>query len=360
MKSAEWESPGNVSALSFVDKPPELEQALLRVYLGPLPLFAYAAVALFRPAPEAYPIVLACLFYVVFSVATHAAVISTPAPSRLRLIVTTITDQASVLILLAVGGELALPMVWALFWFVVGAGCRHGKRMLTVSCTVALVGLAALIRWEPWWHENLQASIGITLAVAATSCYLAVLVHRLETVAGTDPLTGLDNRKRLEGSIAEAVSTRNRPEERIAILLIDLDGFKQVNDKYGHGVGDTLLRQFARGLKARTRRGDTPCRLGGDEFVVLARHVRSQEDVQAIADGIHSILGEIRTIDGHPVSVSASIGACLVPTGIGEQGADIPAFIRHADRAMYLAKTWGKNQTVFTNWEPLPDSLAHA
>ena len=330
-----------------VERLPEYEQALLRIYLGPLPLLAYAVVALTQPTPEAYRTLLACLFYVAFSVGTYLAVNTLSVPSRTRLVTTTVMDQASVVMILAAGGRIALPMLWAFFWFLVGAGCRYGKRMLALSCTVALAGIVALMRWAPWWQENFSAGLGIAFGVTATSIYLSVLVNRLEKRAATDPLTGLSNRKSLEKTIARVLCGQDGEAERTALLLIDLDGFKQVNDAYGHGVGDLLLQRFAQALQARMRRGDTLSRLGGDEFVILARDLYSKTDAQAIADDVQSVLNAIQTVDGHPVSVSASIGIYLFSTDTRSEPLDIPAILRRADSAMYRAKTSGKNRTVF-------------
>jgi diguanylate cyclase (GGDEF)-like protein len=256
-------------------------------------------------------------------------------------------DQASVVMILAAGDRIALPMLWAFFWFLVGAGCRHGKRMLALSCTVALAGIVMLMRWAPWWQENFSAALGIAFGVTATSIYLSVLVNRLEKRAATDPLTGLSNRKSLEKAVARVLSAQDGEAYRTALLLIDLDGFKQVNDAYGHGVGDLLLQRFAHALQARMRRGDTLSRLGGDEFVILARDLDTKTDAQAIADEVQSVLNAIQTVDGHPVSVSASIGVYLFSADTRDAPLDIPAIMRRADSAMYRAKTSGKNRTVF-------------
>ncbi|VVD60536.1 membrane protein [Pandoraea eparura] len=334
---------------SISERPPEREQALLRIFLSPLALLAYLFVTLFEHTQEAYALLWACVFYLVFSLVTYASINVMPAPSRIRLVTSTVIDQASVVMALAVGGRVALPMLWAFFWFLVGAGCRYGKRMLALSCAVALVGLAGLMRWEPWWQTNPLAGLGIVLGVAATSIYLAVLVHRLEKRAATDPLTGLSNRLCLEQSIAQALRTPDGEAGQAALLLVDLDGFKEVNDAYGHGVGDKLLQHFAHALRARMRRGDTLSRLGGDEFVILARQVHGSSDARTIAEGVHSILKGIHTIDEHPISVSASIGVCLLSVGAEDEPLDIPSIMRRTDSAMYRAKALGKDQTVFAH-----------
>jgi diguanylate cyclase (GGDEF)-like protein len=112
-----------------------------------------------------------------------------------------------------------------------------------------------------------------------------------------------------------------------------------------------LLQRFAHALQARMRRGDTLSRLGGDEFVILARDLHDPTGAQAIADDVQSVLRAIQTVDGHPVSVSASIGVYLFSTGGRGEPLDIPAIIRRAESAMYRAKTLGRNRVVFHGTE---------
>ncbi|MFS8981334.1 GGDEF domain-containing protein [Cupriavidus necator] len=329
---------------------PEREQAVLRVSLAPIVLLAYLAVALLQSTPAAYATSSVLALYLAYGVATYVAVRRKPSPSRIRLGITTVIDQACVILALAVGGRVSLPLLWVMFWFLVGASCRYGIRMLFLSCAVTLGGLAGLLYWSPWWQANPEAGMGLVLSVVATSVYLAMLVHRLERQAATDPLTGLNNRLRLEEVIAQSQAGTPRHEAgQSALLLIDLDGFKEVNDTYGHAVGDALLQRFAKALQARMRRGDTLARLGGDEFLVLARHIHAKADARAIADSIHTILSGFHAIDEYPVTVSASIGVRMLVSGPLEGPLDISVLLRQADSAMYRAKARGKGQTVFAD-----------
>ncbi|EEA00191.1 diguanylate cyclase [Burkholderia sp. H160] len=337
-------------------KSPEKEQAILRIACGSLVLLAYLTFALVSRSEDAYMVLAAIAFYVTFGIVTYVAVQIGPARSHLRLTLATVVDQATVATALAVGGETALPLLWVVFWFLVGAGCRYGRRMLALSCAVALAGFASLMHWQAWWQANIAAGLGLTFSVAAISLYLAVLVYRLEKQAATDPLTGLSNRVRLEQAIGRTLITRGTEVHQTALLLIDLDGFKEVNDSHGHAVGDELLQCFATALVGGMRRGDTLARLGGDEFVVLAHHVYGQEGALRIADSIHAILGDVRTAGGHPTSVSGSIGVCMLAEGTGSSTLDARTILRAADNAMYRAKTRGKGQTAFaeaTDMQPM-------
>ena len=148
-------------------KNPEKEQAILRVACGSLAFLAYLIFTLVSPAKDAYIVLAAIALYATFGIVTYVAVTAGPARSHLRLILHTIFDQATVTMGLAVGGRAALPFLWLVFWFLIGAGCRYGRRMPALSCAVALAGFIGLMHWQPWWRTNITAGLGLTLSVAA-------------------------------------------------------------------------------------------------------------------------------------------------------------------------------------------------
>ena len=161
------------------------------------------------------------------------------------------------------------------------------------------------------------------------------LQERLERLAHYDPLTTLPNRAlffdRLEGAVARA----HREERRFALLFIDLDGFKAVNDGFGHDAGDWLLFELARRLKTAVRDSDAVGRMGGDEFTVLLENISRPEDASAVAEKVRFALTEPAVIPaGATVKVGASIGIAVFP----EDGADGEAILKAADSAMYAKK----------------------
>ncbi|MDR3098742.1 MAG: GGDEF domain-containing protein [Paraburkholderia sp.] len=325
----------------------------MRVSLGGVVFLAYLAAASIYHTKAVYETTALVALYVVFGGITYVAATLAPQRSPLRLTLTTISDQALLSALLAVGGQASLPLLWVVFWFLVGAGCRYGQRMLGLSCAVALTGLAGLMAWQPWWHANIMAGLGVALSLAATSIYLAVLVRRLEKQAATDPLTGLSNRVRLEQAIGRTLAIRGPEASQAALLLIDLDGFKEVNDAYGHAVGDELLRSFAAALASNTRRGDTLARLGGDEFVLLAHQIHDKAGALTLATRIHAILNALCTVAGHPVAVSGSIGVCMLTQERDAPELTARTLMRAADSAMYRAKSLGNGKTVFAGTEEM-------
>lgn len=153
-----------------------------------------------------------------------------------------------------------------------------------------------------------------------------------------DSLTGLPNRSLLRDRMRQAMASAKRTGRMLAVLFLDLDGFKQINDQYGHSAGDELIRETSSRLVSSVRAGDTVSRLGGDEFVILLDIASIDEMGQCL----ERIMAEVRNpvpMDGHAVSVSVSIGVTLFP----QNDADADALLRHADMAMYQAKQAGRN-----------------
>jgi diguanylate cyclase (GGDEF)-like protein/PAS domain S-box-containing protein len=154
---------------------------------------------------------------------------------------------------------------------------------------------------------------------------------RLRAMALSDGLTGLANRRGFMEALEKAVSRHARGGPELALLFLDLDGFKEINDEYGHHVGDMALHTFARRLESCVRKGDTVARLGGDEFTVLAEGVVSLEQARAIADKIIDAMKP--PLEGQQFRLRASIGISLY-----KAPADASRFLREADHAMYHAK----------------------
>jgi diguanylate cyclase len=178
--------------------------------------------------------------------------------------------------------------------------------------------------------------------------------RRIQELAHTDPLTGLANRlllrDRLAGALAEAASAATA----VAVLCLDLDRFKSINDIMGHHAGDLLLIEVAARLRALTRAGDTIARLGGDEFVVVQPFDGDNQRVHALAQRLVRLLAEPYVIEGKEAEISASIGVAIYPT----DAADGETLLRHADLALYRAKQEGRS--VYRFFEPAMDTRLRA
>lgn len=167
----------------------------------------------------------------------------------------------------------------------------------------------------------------------------------LEFIAHFDPLTGLPNRVLLTDRLNQAIVHSERHHNLIAVIFIDLDGFKEINDKYGHSTGDSLLEVLAMRFKNTVRKEDTVSRIGGDEFVAVFSDFDSQENLHQVLERLLADANRAFDYKGVEMSVSASIGVVLYD-GQGE-GVSADLLMRQADQAMYQAKVAGKNQIAY-------------
>jgi len=191
------------------------------------------------------------------------------------------------------------------------------------------------------------------------------LAARVAHLAEHDSLTGLPNRLLFDDRLDQAIAMAHRKSGLLAILFLDLDGFKHVNDSLGHSAGDKLLQSVAKRLLHAVRSPDTVSRQGGDEFIVLLQDVKHPEDVAVAARRILKDLNEVHSIEGHELHISASIGMSIFP----DDGRDTETLIKNADTAMYQAKGQGRHSFKFfkqemnvraVNRQSLEEDLRHA
>lgn len=171
--------------------------------------------------------------------------------------------------------------------------------------------------------------------------------ERIKYLATHDGLTGLPNRAMFSQLLGFSIKTAERYQRHCALLFIDLDRFKIVNDSLGHAVGDALLVEVAARIRAGVRGSDVVARLGGDEFVVVVNEVTESRQVAKIARGLLTAIGKPMLLSGVECRVTASIGIAMYP----EDGADDQTLTKNADVAMYLAKSEGKNDVRYFSKE---------
>ena len=165
--------------------------------------------------------------------------------------------------------------------------------------------------------------------------------HQLQFLATHDVLTELVNRRELVSTVTTLLGNEPRTGRNVALLFIDLDGLKQVNDTFGHGVGDEVIVEVARRIRGEVRESDTVARFGGDEFVVVLPRIHTVEDAERLAEKIQNALASPVIVDGVGVHVSLSIGIA-----VATPGEDADEALRRADAALYQAKRGGRAQTI--------------
>ncbi len=172
---------------------------------------------------------------------------------------------------------------------------------------------------------------------------LQMSMERTYSLAYFDSLTGLPNRALCLDRMGQALTAAKRNQTKLAVLFLDLDRFKEINDSLGHANGDILLQSVAERLRSCVRDADTVARFGGDEFIVLLSTLRRENDVTTVARKVLKEMDVSFNLGGHEVSTSASIGIALYP----EDGEDAQSLLKHADMAMYAAKDQGRNTFEF-------------
>ncbi|MCP5207297.1 MAG: EAL domain-containing protein [Hahellaceae bacterium] len=167
--------------------------------------------------------------------------------------------------------------------------------------------------------------------------------EKLDYLAHHDPLTGLPNRLLLQVRMAHSLERARREGTQVAVLFLDLDGFKHINDSLGHAIGDELLRRIGDQLRNRVREEDTIARIGGDEFVIVMEHISEHKQVIAMVSALLLAIQQRHTIHGHDLRVTTSIGISFYP----QDAKDAEVLLRNADSAMYKAKSEGRNNYQF-------------
>ncbi|WP_248920548.1 sensor domain-containing diguanylate cyclase [Pseudomonas entomophila] len=187
------------------------------------------------------------------------------------------------------------------------------------------------ILWAAFWSEEVGARIGVARNITA----LAQAEHELRFLAHHDPLTQLTNRSLFNDRLASALRVAHRHQRRLALLFLDINDFKGINDGHGHAAGDRVLCMIAHRLQACVREADTVARMGGDEFIVLLTDIPSDAAVHEKVEQIASAMAEpLGTEFGEVRMPSCSIGLAFYP----EDGEDADTLLSHADSDMYRKK----------------------
>lgn len=230
--------------------------------------------------------------------------------------------------------------------FLLGPRATIGWTVVSIACLAYVVFTSEIpTPADPDIHLT-HADVFIARAlILVLICAISAVERRfsdrtsaeLEFLAKHDSVTGLLNRRALEERLAQTLARCDRYERRFALLFIDLDDFKRVNDELGHGRGDLLLARIAARIRSMTRATDAASRVGGDEFIVLIEDYAERKSVEIYADRLLALLSQPVDLHGVEVTTSASIGVASFP----QDASDIEGLMRAADQAMYDAKASG-------------------
>lgn len=246
---------------------------------------------------------------------------------------------------------------------IIPARAKVGERMMEIGWMVREAGEQAVTDVEQSYRRTWQllAALGTAILLLSVAIIWVVYsrimlsskqIHRmyeeLDTVASYDELTGLVNRRTFEIQFDQSIEQMRSMRQQLALLYLDLDGFKDINDTLGHAVGDQVLQHVAGQFLRQVRDNDMVGRLGGDEFAIVLTHIHEEERVRDIAQRIlESVSAPLSLEDGLRVKVGVSIGVALYP----DHGNDQEELLQQADRAMYIAKGAGKGAIRFAQSE---------
>lgn len=198
---------------------------------------------------------------------------------------------------------------------------------------------------------NSQREVVSVICISKEITERKAMEEQLARMAQFDTLTDLPNRALFNDRLQHAIAQAKRDGNRLALMSIDLDRFKPVNDTHGHHVGDLLLQAVARRMQECVRESDSVGRIGGDEFFILLPLIDHAGDALTVAEKVRDALGQPFVLDDlPPIGISSSIGITLYP----DHGADARLLYRHADQAMYRAKAQGRNRVQFFNADESP------
>lgn len=257
------------------------------------------------------------------------------------------------------------PFAFVTFPILIWAAMRFGMRGAT-SAVLVVAGVALLnIIYQRGIFSQGSSFESLTLLwlyanfLAITSMVLAASINerqmvqaKLRHLSQHDPLTGLRNRFSLKEDMNVAIARSARHHYQTAVLFMDLDHFKVINDTLGHSVGDQLLIQIGLSLQENKRMEDVVYRQGGDEFVIILENIKNNEHAGKVAEKIVKLMSQPFNVRNNILHTSASIGVSLYPN----DGEDVDSLLKHADTAMYRAKELGRNTTAFYS----PEMNIHA
>ncbi|VAW67052.1 diguanylate cyclase/phosphodiesterase (GGDEF & EAL domains) with PAS/PAC sensor(s) [hydrothermal vent metagenome] len=268
-----------------------------------------------------------------------------------------ISDLGMTSLFMSYTSEMGAALLPLYLWIIVGNGMRFGQKYLLFAIIVGAAGFGLVLLSSEYWLANRSTGLAFMAGIIILPLFYLKLLSRLHALneqlqyqlivtqytATHDGLTGLVNRDEFFWRLDDEIKVAKRYNKGFAVIYLDLDGFKQVNDTYGHQCGDELLIEVACRLSDTFREVDVNARLGGDEFAAMLREVTGADQVEPVIKRLLNELSQPYSMIENKSIVSASIGISLYP----ENGESTQELINKSDFAMYSAKKSGKNRCVF-------------
>jgi diguanylate cyclase (GGDEF)-like protein len=284
-------------------------------------------------------------FIIPYSIFMLLAIIVWPQISIPRRIVAIVFDIGAVTYGLYFLGEAGIPLFGLYLFNACGNGFRFGPRYLYLSSALSILGFTFVLTTSDYWASQRTFGVGILLVLVVIPMYFASLTSQLHTVLGHmrkiathDNLTGLPNRHSFYEHLQQILRSAEKNQNRFAVVFIDLDGFKPINDTLGHAAGDEVLRSVASRLKQCVRHDDVVARIGGDEFVIILLDIETTSMLSVVRKIIDMIAAPYTGI-AKTVTLTSSVGIATYP----DNGRTVDEMVAHADAAMYRSKRAGRN-----------------
>lgn len=271
-----------------------------------------------------------------------------------RRIMSILLDQAFFAFAVYMGGKAAAPAMWGPVLMAIGNGLRNGPFYARLSSLSGAVSLSIAMWFSPFWHNEPLVAEGAVLSLLILPWYTQMLsaqiarakrelklrAAQLEFASRTDSLTSLLNRSGFFFALESLLDDIETKSICGAVMLLDLDGFKAINDTCGHSAGDAALKDIGMRLMRRVSSGNRAARIGGDEFGIALANIANHKDVEQLAQDLIDTISSIRVPAAPGLRLGASIGICLLPDARFATPSEI---MEETDRLMYQAKRAGKN-----------------
>lgn len=299
-------------------------------------------------------VVIGAATFVLFGLVWFGVVGASLFTFKIRRILSILLDQGLFAFALYMGGAALAPALWAPVLMAIGNGLRNGPAFSKLSALSGAVFLSLAMWFSPFWSKLPLVAEGLVLSVLILPWYTQVLSEQIaqakrefklraaqfEFASRTDSLTGLLNRSGFFVALEALLAEVHNKSIRGAVMLLDLDGFKAINDTCGHSAGDAALKEIGARLMRHVSHGARVARIGGDEFGITLADTVSHEQVEQLAQELIDAIASIRVPADPSLRLGASVGICLLPD---ERYAGSSAIMEEADRLMYQAKRAGKN-----------------